>query len=149
MDSVLASIGDDPDRIGREAEAKGVELPGPDGRPRPAWEARVLRGFVGSDGRLERIPAREKKRLVILRYLAETVFEPRRSYPEKDVNMALALRHPEVASLRRFLVDLGFMRREAGVYELRPPSEWPPGPVTAADRPPTSRRASCRPQGRC
>jgi len=70
-------------RIGREAEAMGVELPGPDGRPSPAYEARVLRAFIGSDGRLERIPAQEKKRLVILRYLAETVFEPGRAYPEK------------------------------------------------------------------
>ena len=122
-------------RIGREAEAMGVELPGPDGRPRPAYEARVLRAFIGSDGRLERIPAQEKKRLVILRYLAETVFEPGRAYPEKEVNMALALRHPDVASLRRFLVDLGFMRREAGIYELRPPSEWPRAPAGESDQP--------------
>ena len=113
----------------------GVELPGPDGRPRPAYEARVLRAFIGSDGRLERIPAQEKKRLVILRYLAETVFEPGRAYPEKEVNMALALRHPDVASLRRFLVDLGFMRREAGIYELRPPSEWPRAPAGESDQP--------------
>jgi biotin operon repressor len=129
----LASIGGALDRIGRDAEATGVELPGPDGRPRPAYEAKVLRAFIGGDGRLERIPAQEKKRLVILRYLAETAFEPERSYPEKEVNMLLALRHPDVASLRRFLVDLGFMRREAGIYGLRPPSEWPPSPVAESD----------------
>lgn len=140
----LASIGADLDRIGREAEATCVELPGPDGRPRPAYEARVLRAFIGSDGRLERIPAQEKKRLVVLRYLAETVFEAGRAYPEKEVNMALALRNPDVASLRRFLVDLGFMRRAAGIYELRPPSEWPAAPVGESDQPtdrPTSNSA--------
>jgi hypothetical protein len=129
----LASIGADLDRIGREAEGRGVELPGPDGRPRPAYEAKVLRAFIGSDGRLERIPAQEKKRLVILRYFAETAFEPKHAYPEKEVNMALALRHPDVASLRRFMVDLGFMRREAGIYELRPASEWPPAPVAEGE----------------
>jgi DNA-binding transcriptional ArsR family regulator len=129
----LAGIGADLDRIGREAEATGLELPGPDGRPRPAYEAKVLRAFIGSDGRLDRIPAQEKKRLVILRYLAETAFEPDHAYPEKEVNMALALRHPDVASLRRFLVDLGFMRREAGIYELRPVSEWPSATVAEGD----------------
>ena len=126
--SRLAGIGGELDRIGRKEEA-GLELPGPDGRPRPAWEAKVLRSFLAADGRLEQIPAQEKKRLVVLRYLAETVFQPGRAYPEKEVNMALALRHPDVASLRRFLVDNGFMRREAGIYELRPASEWPPAPV--------------------
>jgi biotin operon repressor len=131
----LASIGADLDRIGREAEATGVQLPGPDGRQRPAYEARILRAFIGTDGRLERIPAQEKKRLVILRYLAESAFEQGRAYPEKEVNMTLALRHPDVASLRRFLVDLGFMRRAAGIYELRPESEWPPAPVTEAEGP--------------
>ncbi len=130
----LASIGSDLDRIGTEAEANGVELPGPDGRQRPAYEARVIRAFVGGDGRLESIPAQEKKRLVILRYLAETAFEPGRSYPEKEVNMALALRHRDVAALRRHLVDSGFMRREAGIYELRPASEWPPAPGVEGDR---------------
>jgi biotin operon repressor len=135
----LASIGADLDRIGREAEATGVQLSGLDGRPRPAYEARILRAFVGNDGRLERIPAHEKKRLVILRYLAESAFEQGRAYSEREVNMTLALRHPDVASLRRFLVDLGFMRRAAGIYELRPESEWPSAPVTeteaAVDRP--------------
>jgi DNA-binding transcriptional ArsR family regulator len=131
----LASIGADLDRIGREAETTGVELPGPDCRPRPAFEAKVLRAFIGSDGRLERIPAQEKKRLVVMRYVAETVFKLGRAYPEKEVNMALALLHPDVASLRRFLVDLGFMRRDAGIYELRPQSEWPPAPVGEDDRP--------------
>jgi DNA-binding transcriptional ArsR family regulator len=130
----LASIGAELDRIGREAEATGLELPGPDGRPRPAYEARILRSFIGRDGRLERIPAHAMKRLVILRFLAESAFEQGRAYPEKDVNMTLALRHPDVASLRRFLVDLGFMRREAGIYELRPESLWPPAPSTETER---------------
>jgi DNA-binding HxlR family transcriptional regulator len=101
-----------------------AELPGPDGRPRPAFDAKVLRAFF-VDGRLVSIPAQEKKRHVVLRYLAETVFEPARAYPEKEVNQRLALLHPDVASLRRYLVSGGYMRRAASVYELRPPDEWP------------------------
>ena len=101
-----------------------AELPGPDGKPRPAFDARVLRAFF-IDGRLASIPAQEKKRLVVLRYLAETVFESARRYPEKEVNQRLAILHPDVASLRRYLIDLGFMSRTAGVYELLPTEGWP------------------------
>ena len=77
------------------------------------------------DGRLDRIPAQEKKRLVVLQFLAETDFEPDRSYPEKEVNQILALRHPDSASLRRYLVDLGYMERSASVYRLLPRENWP------------------------
>jgi DNA-binding transcriptional ArsR family regulator len=120
----LAELGGALDRLGREGEPDGAELPGPDGRPRPAYEAKVLRSFF-VDGRLDRIPAQEKKRLVVLRFLAETVFEADRAYPEKEVNQLLALRHPDVASLRRYLVDTGFMTREGGVYRMLPAERWP------------------------
>jgi len=116
--------------IGRRLDAAAspgadspAQLPGPDGRPRPAFEAKVLRAFF-AEGRLVSIPAQEKKRLVILRFLAETVFEPAVPYPEKEVNQRLAVLHPDVASLRRYLVEGGYMRRAAGVYELCARDEW-------------------------
>jgi hypothetical protein len=87
-------------------------------------DARILRSFFNGE-RLVSIPAQEKKRLPVLRYLARTVFEGEREYPEKEVNQLLALRHRDVASLRRYLVDYGFMSREASVYRLRPESDWP------------------------
>ena len=102
----------------------GAQQPGPDGVARPAYEARTLRAFI-SDGRLDHIPAQEKKRQVVLRYLAETDFEPGRDYPEKEVNQLLALRHPDVAALRRYLVDGHYMDRAGGIYRLRPRSGWP------------------------
>ena len=89
-----------------------------------AFDAKVLRAFF-VDGQLTSIPAQEKKRQVILRYLAETVFVPNVAYPEKEVNQRLAVHHPDVASLRRYLIEWHYMRREAGVYELRPRTEWP------------------------
>ncbi len=103
----------------------GDDAPAPDA---PAWasaeQARVLRSFFDGE-RLTSIPAHHGKRLVVLRHLAETVFEPATDYPEKEVNMRLALRHPDVAALRRYLVDERFMDRERGVYRLRAPAEWP------------------------
>jgi DNA-binding transcriptional ArsR family regulator len=120
----LAEIGGLLDRIGRELDGELGTLPG----PAPAWggtaAARVLRSFFEGE-RLLRIPAQHGKRLVVLRYLAETVLDAGREYPEKELNQLLALRHPDSASLRRYLVDEGFMSRSASVYRLRPPTEWP------------------------
>jgi DNA-binding transcriptional ArsR family regulator len=120
----LAEIGGQLDRAGRELEGELGTLAG----PAPEWggraAARVLQSFFEGE-RLVRIPAQHGKRLVVLRYLAENVFEHGREYPEKELNQLLALRHPDVASLRRYLVDEGFMTRAASVYRLTPPSEWP------------------------
>ena len=108
----------------RPGAAEPLEAPGPDGKPRPAFDAKVLRSFI-EDGRLVSIPAQEKKRVVLLRYLAETIFEPGVAYPEKEVNQRLGLVNPDVASLRRYLVDLHFMSRTKGVYRLEPATAWP------------------------
>ena len=62
------------------------------------------------------IPAPEKEKLVVLRYLLERCFAEDRPCPEKEVNHRLALFYPDVASLRRYLVEYGLVTREAGVY---------------------------------
>jgi hypothetical protein len=71
---------------------------------------RFLRG-----GRLVTIPARRAKRLVVLDWLCQA-FEPGRIYPEDAVNAVLDRYHPDHASLRRYLVDEGFMERRHGFY---------------------------------
>jgi hypothetical protein len=76
---------------------------------------RIIRAFF-RDGRLVSIPARQGKRLVILRELRERCFAEDRDYPEKDVNMRLALVHLDVAALRRYLVDAKLMARSNGIY---------------------------------
>jgi DNA-binding transcriptional ArsR family regulator len=81
----------------------------------PAEDAKVLRGYL-EDGRLTTIPAQASKRAVVLRWLLDRVFSEDREYPEKEVNQLIALVHPDAASLRRYLVDAGFVRREAGRY---------------------------------
>jgi hypothetical protein len=84
----------------------------------------VLHAFV-VDGRLVRIPARERKRHIVLRWIAETDFEVGREYPERDVDMRLALRYRDVAALRRYLVDGRYLSRADGVYRPRPTADWP------------------------
>jgi DNA-binding HxlR family transcriptional regulator len=86
-----------------------------DGRPLPAFEAKVLRSFFVGD-RLVSIPAQEKKKLVVLRHLLERCFLDDRPYAEREVNQRLGVFHPDAASLRRYLVSYHLMTREAGVY---------------------------------
>jgi hypothetical protein len=79
------------------------------------YDRKVLRDYMQSDGRLKQIPSQHKKLLVILRYLAGR-FEPGVRYSEKDVNAMLKPVHDDTAALRRYLVDEGFLAREAGIY---------------------------------
>ena len=80
-----------------------------------AFAARTLRSFI-RDGRLVSIPAREKRRLVIYRYLRDQVFAEDRDYEEREVNQRLALFHPDVATIRRGMVDAGLVTRSSGIY---------------------------------
>ena len=75
---------------------------------------KVMRAFV-VDGRLTSIPTSHAKRLVILDWLAQ-LFEPGKQYSEKMVNLMLGQHHPDTAALRRYMVDAGFLDREAGEY---------------------------------
>jgi hypothetical protein len=77
-------------------------------------EALVLARFF-SGRRLTRVPSNHSKRLLVLERLA-LEFEPGRRYQEREVDFALQLFHADYATLRRYLVDEGFMTRADGVY---------------------------------
>jgi DNA-binding transcriptional ArsR family regulator len=79
-----------------------------------SWQDKVRDTFV-INGRLGQIPARQKKRLVILQWLAAK-FEPNRAYDESEVNEMIKPIHPDTATLRRDLVSWCFLRRDHGVY---------------------------------
>lgn len=86
-----------------------------EGAEDPAFEARVIRAFI-REGRLTTIPARERRRQVIYRYLRDLVFTEDRAYPEAEVNQRLALFHADVATIRRGLVDARLVTRRDGDY---------------------------------
>jgi hypothetical protein len=75
----------------------------------------VLRAFIGPDGSLTAIPTKMRTRLVVLDLLAQE-FEPGERYDETQVNNALCAYHHDVAALRRYLVDEGFLDRADGLY---------------------------------
>ena len=96
------------------ARQRAAAAPADDFGGASAEAAAVLRNFV-ADGRLRQIPASHGKRLVVLDWLA-TRFEPGKTYPERDVNLLLGMAHADVAALRRYLVDDGFLERRDGFY---------------------------------
>ena len=77
-------------------------------------EEKILRTFV-VNGRLTRLPARWKKRMVIYRWLVGRL-DPNRRYPEQELNGFLRQFHPDVATIRREFVVYGLMDRKDGVY---------------------------------
>lgn len=60
------------------------------------------------------LPSKQNELFVMLRWLA-TLFEPDRMYSETDINEVLkAVYEEDYVSLRRDLVDMGYLRRERG-----------------------------------
>lgn len=77
-------------------------------------EEAVLRDCF-RQGRLREIPVKRSRRNVVLSRLA-LEFEVGVCYSEPDVNETLKRFHDDYASLRRYLVDEGFLSRERGEY---------------------------------
>jgi hypothetical protein len=75
----------------------------------------VLRAFLTPEGTLTSIPTKIRKRLVVLDLLSQE-FEPGEKYDESQVNNRLRAFHPDVAALRRYLVEEGFLDRADGFY---------------------------------
>lgn len=84
---------------------------------------KVLRDYT-FNGELTRIPSRQKKLLVVLDWLA-TKFQPDKMYTEKEVNAIISEVNNDFATLRRDLVDFGYLRRErgGGQYWVTPENE--------------------------
>lgn len=82
--------------------------------PWTAEEARQLAQFF-SGSRLASLPANHAKRRLVLERLVQE-FEPGVRYPEVAVNSVLQVFYPDHTTLRRYLVDEGFLTRAEGVY---------------------------------
>ncbi|WP_230208905.1 DUF2087 domain-containing protein [Nostocoides sp. HKS02] len=61
------------------------------------------------------MPTKVRKRLVVLDLIAQE-FEVGRTYAETEANAVLRGFHPDVAALRRYLVEEEFLERRDGLY---------------------------------
>ncbi|HEX2883135.1 MAG TPA: DUF2087 domain-containing protein [Candidatus Limnocylindria bacterium] len=77
--------------------------------------AQHLRYAFVRDGRLTSLPRRPLMLRAACAFLADR-FETGRRYAEREVNAILADDAPDPATLRRLLVDHGFLQRAAGTY---------------------------------
>ena len=102
------------ERFGEAARAAAASAPAPEPLSEDPGQDAVLRAFL-REGRLVSIPAQRAKRMVVLEHLVH-VFEPGVHYPEREVNALLGAWHPDVAALRRYLVDEGLLSRAGGEY---------------------------------
>ena len=88
----------------------------------------MLRGFLDAEGRVTQFPARRKKQLAVLQYLAGK-FAPGIIYTEREVNEVLLGWHTfgDPATLRRELYDDHFLNRtpDGRAYELADPQPTP------------------------
>ncbi|GAA3406467.1 DUF2087 domain-containing protein [Paenibacillus hodogayensis] len=85
----------------------------------------------GPSGRLTEFPRKDKRKIVILAHLIER-FERGRTYSEKQLNEILQAAYPDYVTLRRYLIDFGFMERrdDGSEYWLKEqePGNMPMGP---------------------
>ena len=86
-----------------------------DSQNKETLRQRVLRHYT-TGPYLKLLPENEAERIEIVGWLAE-LFDSETNYPEKEVNERIHQAHPDHATMRRLLVDYGFMTRSRGVYQ--------------------------------
>ncbi|SDC54358.1 hypothetical protein SAMN02799630_00053 [Paenibacillus sp. UNCCL117] len=65
----------------------------------------------GKDGLLKTFPSKQKNKLIVLREIAAR-FRPGRTYSEPEVNEILKQAHDDYVTLRRYLIEYGFLKRQ-------------------------------------
>jgi hypothetical protein len=97
-------------RLARQAmgKYKGVKK-----RPSDAREM-ILETFMPG-GKLAFMPHKQEQIVTILAELVRK-FEPGKQYAEREVNVILSEANEDYATLRRCLVDYGYMSRSDGIY---------------------------------
>lgn len=74
-------------------------------------QKKIINNYFRADGSLKMIPTQKKKIKAISQYLCEA-FNLHVDYSEKEVNAILSRYHPDTTTLRRYLIDFGFLARK-------------------------------------
>jgi hypothetical protein len=74
-------------------------------------QKKIVVQYTRDDGSLKMIPTKSKKIIAILEYVTVS-FEKNRDYNEKQVNDILENFHPDTSTLRRYMIDYGYLGRE-------------------------------------
>lgn len=87
-------------------------------------KTKIIQNFTDQTGRLERLPAQRKKKLILLEHMLRGL-EHGKSYDEKEINDYIQTYYDDYATVRREFVMAHFMYRDKGIYELNPVEMWP------------------------
>lgn len=72
--------------------------------------AQVIAAYFDENGHLKNCPAKEKKKIVVLRQIIKN-FKPGIRYTEKEINRTLERIYEDYPYLRRLLIEYGFLGR--------------------------------------
>ena len=81
---------------------------------------KTIKTYIDENGALKQFPAKEKKKIIILCEIMKN-FKVDTEYLEKDVNKVLKRIYEDYATLRRALIEYGFMERssDCSVYRVK------------------------------
>jgi hypothetical protein len=81
---------------------------------------KVIKAHMNENGALIQFPAKEKKKIIILREIMKN-FKHNQNYHEKDINRTLERIYSDYAALRRALIEYGFLERsdDGSVYRVK------------------------------
>ena len=77
---------------------------------------KVKETYFNDDGTLKSYPAREKKKIIVLEEIS-LHFKRNRKYTEKEINRILERIHEDYVSIRRALIEYGFIERSKDCSE--------------------------------
>lgn len=115
-----------------EPEGDGYQAPGGVFAEalRSASRPRIVEGpqkYLDGEGRIRTYPAAAKARGELLAYIAQQAVKPGEVLTETEVNERLSAFTPDVAVLRRYLVDHGELERTRSGSEYARPADAPAG----------------------
>ncbi len=81
---------------------------------------KTIRAYMDETGAIKQFPAKEKKKIIVLREIANN-FRPEQEYSEAEVNRILERIYDDFSTIRRALIEYGFLDRSAdcSVYRVR------------------------------
>ncbi len=81
---------------------------------------KTIKTYMNENGSLKQFPAKEKKKIILLREIMKN-FQNNKEYGENEVNQILESIYSDFPTLRRALIEYGFLERsiDCSVYKVK------------------------------
>ena len=81
---------------------------------------KTIKAYIDENGAIKQFPSKEKKKIIILGEIMKS-FDKNYEYSEKEVNRILQRMYDDYVTLRRALVEYGFLDRadDCSVYRVK------------------------------